>query len=311
MKIGLALGGGAARGLAHIGVIRVLEGEGIPIHAIGGTSMGAIIGSKYALTPSVKVLEEDLQRFLESNAFREAQLDFLREGEEEKKGFFFQLSRYISKRVYYTMAANQQSLIKKETFKRTIDFLIPDVPMAFTRIPFAATAVDLNRGKEIVLHAGPLREAIAASCALPGVVPPMKIGDYELVDGGWLNLVPASVARSLGAHLVIGVWVGSELEETFRLGNSIDIFSRADEISRHYLGGFRLRECDVVVAPAVGHMNWADFKKAQEIIKAGEEAAEKAIPAIKKAIRKTRFKRWFFLSRSAGHLEIPFEVYPQ
>ncbi len=311
MKIGLALGGGAARGLAHIGVIRVLEGEGIPIHAIGGTSMGAIIGSKYALTPSVKVLEEDLQRFLESNAFREAQLDFLREGEEEKKGFFFQLSRYISKRVYYTMAANQQSLIKKETFKRTIDFLIPDVPMAFTRIPFAATAVDLNRGKEIVLHAGPLREAIAASCALPGVVPPMKIGDYELVDGGWLNLVPASVARSLGAHLVIGVWVGSELEETFRLGNSIDIFSRADEISRHYLGGFRLRECDVVVAPEVGHMNWADLKKAQEIIKAGEEAAEKAIPAIKKAIRKTRFKRWFFLSRSAGHLEIPFEVYPQ
>jgi NTE family protein len=311
MKIGLALGGGAARGLAHIGVIRVLEEEGIPIHAIGGTSMGAIIGSKYALTPSVKVLEEDLQRFLESNAFREAQLDFLREGEEEKKGFFFQLSRYISKRVYYTMAANQQSLIKKETFKRTIDFLIPDVPMAFTRIPFAATAVDLNRGKEIVLHAGPLREAIAASCALPGVVPPMKIGDYELVDGGWLNLVPASVARSLGAHLVVGVWVGSELEETFRLGNSIDIFSRADEISRHYLGGFRLRECDVVVAPAVGHMNWADFKKAQEIIKAGEEAAEKAVPAIKKAIRKTRFKRWFFLSRSAGQLEIPFEVYPQ
>ncbi len=311
MKIGLALGGGAARGLAHIGVIRVLEEEGIPIHAIGGTSMGAIIGSKYALTPNAKVLEEDLQRFLESDAFGEAQLDFVREGEEEKRGFFFQLSRYISKRVYYTLAANQESLIKMESFKRIIDFLIPDVPMAFTRIPFAATAVDLNRGKEVVLHGGPLREAIAASCALPGIVPPMKIGDYELVDGGWLNLVPASVARFLGAHMIIGVWVGSELEETCCLGNSIDIIARADEISRHYLGIFRLRECDVVIAPSVGHMHWADFERAQETIKAGEEAAEKAISTIKGAITKTRLKRWFFLPRGTRSPEIPFEVYPQ
>ena len=311
MKIGLALGGGAARGLAHIGVIRVLEEEGIPIHVIAGTSMGAIIGAKYALTPNVKVLEEDLQRFLESDVFKEAQLDFLKEGEEGKKGFFFQLNRYISKRVYYTLAANQQSLIKKETFKKTIGFLIPDVPMAYTRIPFAATAVDLNKGKEIVLHAGSLREAVAASCALPGIVPPIKMGDYRLIDGGWLNLVPASVARFLGAHLVIGVWVGSELEERCCLENSIDIMSRADEISRHYLGVFRLRECNVVIAPAVKHINWADFERAQEVIKAGEEAAEKMIPVIKRAMRKTRFKRWFFLSRSAGHLEIPFEVYPK
>lgn len=273
--------------------------------------MGAIIGSKYALTPNVKVLVEDLQRFLESDAFREAQLDFLKEEEEGKKGFFFQLNRYISKRVYYTLAANQPSLIKRETFKKVIDFLIPDVPMAFTRIPFAATAVDLNRGKEIVLHGGSLREAVAASCALPGVVPPIRIGDYKLVDGGWLNLVPASVTRFLGAHLVIGVWVGSELEERYRFENSIDIMARADEISRHYLGISRLRECNVVIAPAVGHMNWAEFERAQEAIKAGEEAAKKAIPAIKRAIRKTRLKRWFFFSRRAGGLEIPFEVYPK
>ncbi len=309
VRVGLALGGGAARGLAHLGVIRILEREGIPIHAIGGTSMGAIIGAKYALTPNAGVLEEDLQRFLRSKVFREAQLDFLKE-EEGERGFFFQLSRYISRRVYYTLAANQRSLIKRETFQKTIDFLIPDVPIAFTRIPFATTAVDLNKGKEIVIQAGSLREAVAASCALPGVIPPVEIGEYELVDGGWLDLVPASVVRFLGADLVIGVWVGSDLEETCYLGNSIDILSRADEISRHYLGMIRVAECDVVIAPSVRHMHWSDFERAKEAVEAGEEAAVEAIPVIKRSIRKARVKKWLFFPKHRIAPTIPFELYP-
>ncbi len=312
-KVGLALGGGAARGLAHVGFIKVLEEEGIPIHAIAGTSMGAIVGGKYALNPSAKVLEEDLNRFLESDIFRKAHLDFLTEEEEEEKGargIFLHMARYISKRVYYTLAANQRSMIKEETFWSIMEYLIPDVPMAFTRIPFAATAVDLRSGVEVILQGGSLREAVAASCALPGMLPPVEIGDYELVDGGWLDLVPGSVARDLGGHVVIGVWVGSDLGEACCWDNSIDILSRADEITRHYLGIYRLNECDVVVAPQVGHISWADFEKASEAIKAGEEAARLALPTIKKAMKRARFKRWIPFSRRASGPRVPFAVYP-
>ena len=310
VKVGLALGGGAARGLAHVGFIKVLEEEGIPVHAIAGTSMGAIVGAKYALNPVAKVLEEDLNRFLRSDVFREAHLDFLSEEEESSRGIFFQMARYISKRVYYTLAANQRSMIKEETFKKIMAFLIPDVPVAFTRIPFAATAVDLRSGVEVVLQGGSLREAVAASCALPGMLPPVELGDYELVDGGWLDLVPGAVARDLGVHLVIGVWVGSDLGEACCWDNSIDILSRADEITRHYLGFYRLSECDVVVAPEVGHYSWADFEKAQEAIEAGVEAARMALPTIKRAIRRARFRRWFSFSRRANRPRIPFSLYP-
>lgn len=310
LKVGLALGGGAARGLAHVGFIRVLEGEGISVHAIAGTSMGAIVGAKYALNPNARVLEEDLFRFLESDVFKRAHLDFLKEDEGKGRGFFFHLARYVSKKVYYTLAATQRSLIKEETFDDIMEFLIPDVPVEFTRIPFATTAVDLKSGMEVVLQGGSLREAVAASCALPGILPPVGIDEYELVDGGWLDLVPGSVARRLGAHVVIGVWVGSDLGEACCWESSIDILSRADEITRHYLGVFRLHECDVVVAPSVGHLSWADFDRAREIMMTGEEAALKALPTIRKAIRKARFKRWFPFSRSSSHSRIPFSVYP-
>lgn len=310
VRVGLALGGGAARGLAHVGFIKVLEREGISVHAIAGTSMGAIVGSKYALNPNARVLEEDLFRFLESDVFKEAHLDFLKEGDEQERGFFFHLAQYISKKVYYTLAATQRSLIKEETFRGIMESLIPDVPLEFTRIPFAATAVDLRSGVEVVLQGGSLRDAVAASCALPGILPPVGVDGYELVDGGWLDLVPGSVARRLGAHVVVGVWVGSDLGEACCWDSSIDILSRADEITRHYLGVFRLQECDVVVAPSVGHYSWADFDRAQEVIDAGEEAALKALPSIRNAIRKARFKRWFPFSRSSSRSRIPFSVYP-
>ncbi len=310
VKVGLALGGGAARGLAHVGFIKVLEEEGIPINVIAGTSMGAIVGAKYALNPVARVLEEDITRFLESDVFKKAHPDFLSDGEEGAKGIFFHMARYISKRVYYTLAANQRSLIKEETFWKSMGYLIPDVPVAFTRIPFAATAVDLKSGVEVVLQGGPLRTAVAASCALPGMLPPVLVDGYELVDGGWLDLVPGTVARELGAHVVIGIWVGSDLGEACRWDNSIDILSRADEITRHYLGIYRLKECDVVVAPRVSHYSWADFEKAPEIIKAGEEAARQALPTIKKAIRGARFKRWFSFARRPSRPRIPFSVYP-
>ncbi len=309
-RLGLALGGGAARGLAHIGVLSVLEEEGIPVDAVAGTSMGAILGSKYALLSDSKALETEILEFLESDLFKKAHLDFLAVEDGEEHGFFFHLARYISKKVYYTLAANQRSMIREQTFWRIMETLMPDIPIESMKSPFAATAVDLKSGTEVVFKGGPLRRAVAASCALPGIVPPVQIGDYELVDGGWLDLVPASAARELGAGLVIGVWVGSDLGEMGSWDSSIDILSRADEITRYHLGVSRLRECDVVISPRVGHYSWAGFEKAEEIIAEGREAARRAIPEIRRAMAASRLKR--LLKRpSYAYCPIPFTIYPE
>ncbi len=310
VKVGLALGGGAARGLAHLGVLRVLEEEGVPIHLISGTSMGAITGGKYALLPKAAILEEEILDFLESDLFKKAHLDFIASGEGEPRGFFFHLARYVSKKVYYTLAVNQRSMIKDHTFWQIMEALLPDVPLESTRIPFAATAVDLKSGMEVVLKGGSMRRAIAASCALPGIVSPVELEGYELVDGGWLDLVPGRVAREMGATVVVGVWVGSDLGEAGHWESSIDILSRADEITRHHLGMFRLRERNVVITPKVGHYSWAGFDKAEEIIAAGEEATREVLPKIRAAIAKARVKGLLPRSR-AGEPSIPFKVHPK
>jgi len=310
IKIGLALGGGAARGLAHVGVIRVLEKAGIPIRVVAGTSMGALIGAKYALNPHADVLEEDVSSFLNSQVFKEVQKDFGRESEEES-GFFFHLARFISQKVIYTLALTQRSLIKGDTIQKVMEFFFPDIPVEFTRLPFAATAVDLKTGGEVALKGGPLRKVIAASCALPGVLPPVELGDYELVDGGWLNLVPGDVTRFLGADMVIGVCVSSGVEDFTQWNNCVEILSRADEITRHYLGKLRLRECDVLITPQVADIEWNQFTRAREAIKAGEEAALKALPTIRRLIKRCKWKRWLPQRSPEECLTcIPFEVYP-
>ncbi len=310
LKVGLALGGGAARGLAHIGILKVFEKNGIPIDVIAGTSMGAIIGGKYALNPDAKGLQGEIMEFLESDTFKKSKLDFLAEDEEEPGGFFSHLAKYVSKKVYYTLAANQRSMIKEQTFWKIMEELFPDVQIENTQIPFAVTAVDLRSGSEVVLKGGPIRTMVAASCAIPGMIAPVEVEDYELVDGGWLDLVPSWVARKLGAHLVIGVWVGSDLKDEGEWHSSIDILSRADDITRHYLGMLRLRECDLVIAPQVGHHSWAGFDKALEIIEAGEKAAQGALPKIRSAISKAKLRRLTPLPQKREKRIIPPVLYP-
>jgi len=307
--LGLALGGGAARGLAHIGVLKVLEEKGIRVGTIAGTSMGAITGGKYAVNPDARLLEEEILEFLQSDLFKRAHLDFLDAGDGEPHGFFFHLARYVSRRVYYTLAANQRSMIKDSTFWEMMETLIADTPIESTTIPFAATAVDLKSGLEVVLKGGSLRQAVAASCALPGMVSPVEMEEYELIDGGWLDLVPCALARDLGARMVVGVWVGSDLEESGGWDSSIDILSRADDITRHHLGVSRLQECDVMINPQVGHYSWAEFDKAEEIIAAGEEAARQALPRLKRALAKARLTRFLPRQRNPKPVRIPLFTY--
>jgi NTE family protein len=277
-RIGLALGGGGARGLAHLGVLQVLEEHGIPIDLIIGTSMGAIVGGAYAQEPDAQALEARIVAYLQSREEKEelAAQRVLRAPSGRLSRWANSLLQYY----YLSRDARRSSLLEEEPLRRMISALLQEEPIEQTKIPFAAVAVDLLAGEVAVLDRGPIRVAVEASAAIPGVFPPMRLDERLLVDGGVSSLVPVEEAREKGADAVIAVDVGQELEEAPPPERGIDLLFRADEIARARLKRLHLRQADLVIRPQIGHLQWFEFARYREIIAHGEEAGREALPQL-------------------------------
>ena len=291
MKIALVLGGGGARGIAHIGVLKFLEEQGFCPNIICGTSIGAIVGARYSQVLSWKVVWEDVNRALESEAFEKASSEFL--DENEKKNPFQEFMNIISKGIAYSKALTHTSLVSEKSFINALEVFIPqNTLIEETRIPFAAVATDLISGHEVIITRGPIVKAVAASSAIPGIFPPIEWGRYLLVDGGWVDVLPAIAAYILGADFIIGVYVGKNLELTEEIKNSFDVVYRSDDISRHYLNWLRKDECDFIIYPNVGHILWNQFHQKDLLFQEGYKAAKEAWPKIKRAMAKAKLKRF-------------------
>jgi NTE family protein len=171
-------------------------------------------------------------------------------------------------------------ILSNEDFQNTIDYFIPDIQIEETRIPFRAVATDLVTGKEITFSNGPLRQAVMASCAVPGAIAPLKEGERLLSDGGIICLVPSSVARREGVDVVVAVAVdrGIRSEE---LRNVVDIYLRASEIMAEKLKEYELADADVVILPEVGDLHWSNFSEAMNLIDEGEKAAREKLDDIR------------------------------
>lgn len=288
-KIGLALGGGAARGLAHLGVLRVLEREGIPIDLIAGTSMGSLVGAMYAGQPRIEKLIQRAQEFFGSPEFVNSKIHYLKRGEEEQ-GFFESVGSSIRRTWMLGSTVTRTAFLEAEDLYDLLRRFVDDRDIRSLQIPLAIIVCDLLAGEEVVLKRGPLIDAIAASSAVPGAFPPIKIGERECIDGGVVHMVPGSVARDMGADFVIAVNVSHELLKPPELKRALEIFFRTQEITKQTLINHQLNEADVVITPPVGEIHWADFTAAEKIIEIGQETAEKAMPEIRQALGKQ--KRW-------------------
>lgn len=285
MKTALVLGGGGARGIAHIGVLKFLEEVGFVPDIICGTSIGAIIGARYAQVPSWKVVWEDVNCALESETFEKASSEFMEEN--DKKNPFQEFMSIISKGIAYSKAIATTSLVSEKSYLKALQEFIPyDTLIEETRIPFAAVATDLLTGKEVILTKGPIIKAVAASASIPGIFPPIKWGNYLLTDGGWVDVLPALAAYILGADFIIGVWVSKSLDLLEEMKNAFDIVYRADDIARFYLNWLRRNECDAIIEPDVGHYTWNQFNEKDEIFKKGYDAAKSTWPEISKCLKK-------------------------
>lgn len=295
VRLGLALGGGAARGLAHIGVLQALEDCKVPIGLIAGASMGAIIGAIYAMEPSAARLQQHFTEYLDSEAFKESRFYQLMERKNDGAGVFERLMHLAWKGLFLSLVMTRKSYFGDNLSEQNFAQLIPDVDMSQTRIPFCASALDLVSGQETVLSRGSLRRAVAASCAIPGLLPPVGEGERILVDGGWINAVPVSAARRQGASLVVGVDVSGDLPPFAGAGRALEIAGRADSITRWALGLERARAADLLLRPENEQAHWADFSQMEEAVASGRRAAEAQMADIQRLLRRQR--RWAWLGR--------------
>ncbi len=281
MKLGLALGSGGVRGFAHLGVLEVLEREGLTPDFIAGSSAGAAMAAMYAFRPKVQPNITHVRGYLESSLYKDTRLNYLRQREEDKQTLYDKFRVRLAKGSILASSLTKPSLFDEDTLRSNVDFLIPPLNIEESLIPFSAVCFDLNSGEEVVLNSGPVIEGLMASCAIPGVFPPITLGERQLMDGGIVNPVPCSVVRKMGADIVIAVDLSPVISPLPGVTGSFEIAMRAADISRHHLRRLQLKTADVIVAPDTSEVFWADFTSFENCVELGRQATEAVLPKIR------------------------------
>jgi NTE family protein len=257
-KIALVLGGGSAKGFAHVGVIRALEQEKIPIHIIVGTSVGSLIGGIYASNP------ESFQ--LEWTAFKIDRNDILDPS-------------LVHSKFGPVQGVRLESFVEQAVkIKRIED----------TKIPFYPIATDLNTGETIVLEKGSIAKAVRASSSIPGIFVPVTFDNRTLVDGGVTNNIACDVAKNKGADIVIAVNISRDIKET-NINSLIDIVGQSAAIMMHEASKSKLKYADVVIEPNTKGVSMFDFSQKKYLMDEGIRAAKQSIPKIRELM--ARYKQ--------------------
>lgn len=278
-KLAVALGGGGARGLAHIGFLRVLEKEKLPISRISGCSMGAMIGGAYCLFQNVDQVEEHSYRFINNPLFQEFNFDDFasmdRHGEDLRSKATLVLGR-IKVGISFFRTLAHSSIYDLEVVEK-IYTEYPEAQIEDLPLPFSVTANDIITGKEVRINSGSLRKAIQASSAVPGYFPPVPYDKYKLVDGGVTNLVPTNHFKKTEDELIVGVDVSQPIKQEVDVKSGIMILQRAEAIREDHLAQMKMSNADKIVHCNLHDISWAAFDKADEIIKLGEKAGKQFV----------------------------------
>ena len=252
LGIGLALGGGFARGFAHLGVLKVLEQNHIAVSHVAGTSVGSIFGAAYASgAPLARILA---------------------------------VSRTIRFRDFARWSVSRLGLASNHRLGDLIERVFDSTHFEDMKIPLAVIATDLASGDPVVFRQGPLVDAIRASCAYPGLFEPIQIGTRCLADGGLVAPVPTQAALQLGAKIVLGVSLGTQDGSRTAPKNIFQVVARAVSAAQKNQTDTWERHADLVIRPDVQAIAWDDFSRVNEAIEAGEAAARTAVPRIQKML---------------------------
>jgi len=254
-KVALVLGAGASRGFAHIGVLKILEANRVPIHLIVGTSAGSLVGCMYAYG---------------FNAFQLQSLSFP-----------------VEKADIIDLTVPDNGFVKGEKLEAFVNHMLKNTPIEKLRIPFYAVAADIQTGEEVVFASGNTGTAVRASCSIPGVFQPVRIGSRIYVDGGIVSPVAVDYAKQMGADLVIAVDISVGVESP-PPKTLIETIMQSVVVMHSKIAQSQLARADIVIRPRVSHIGSADFTRRHEAVLEGEKAALEAMPQVKAALEKLR-----------------------
>ena len=256
IKIGLALGGGAARGFAHIGVIKALEAQGIYPDIVVGTSAGSVVGALYAAGNNGFALQRVAMEMDEAS-----------------------ISDWA-----LPLFGKVSGVLKGEALQNYVNKAVRNVPIEKLKIAFGAVATDLNSGQPILFQRGNTGQAVRASSSVPSVFQPVRIGTHSYVDGGLVAPVPVRFAREMGADFIIAVNISTQTDAQATL-SSLEVLMQTFSIMGQRLNHYELKDADVVIAPSLGTMGGGDFAGRNLAILAGEQAATALMPQIKAKLK--------------------------
>jgi NTE family protein len=250
-RIGLALSAGSARGLAHIGVLKVLDEEQIPVHFIAGTSIGGLVGALYASGADMNLLGKLCATYDHKNL--------------------------------WDLTVPRWGLIAGKRIEELLTLMTKKKTFADLDLPLAVVATDLELGQKVVLREGPIADAIRASISIPGIFHPVRIDGRVLVDGAVVERLPVSVAREMGADIVLSSDVGYSRRES-KINSIFDVILQCIDILDRQASEKAGDTSDLVIRPAVEHIAANRFDLAEECICCGEEAARQALPELRRLL---------------------------
>lgn len=256
IKIGLALGGGAARGFAHIGVIKALEAQGIHPEIVVGTSAGSVVGALYASGLNGFALQKTAMDMDEAT-----------------------ISDWA-----LPLFGSSTGVLKGEALQSYVNKAVGNKPMEKLKLRFGAVATDLKNGQPILFQRGNTGQAVRASSAVPSVFQPVKIGARSFVDGGLVAPVPVRFTREMGADFIIAVNISTQTDVQATV-SSLDVLMQTFTIMGQRLNHYELKDADIVIQPSLGNMGGADFAGRNRAILAGEQAAAAVMPQIKAKLK--------------------------
>jgi len=256
VRIGLALGGGAARGFAHIGVIKALEAQGIHPDIVVGTSAGSVVGALYASGHDGFALQKIAMELDEATI------------SDWAVPFF----------------GKSTGVLKGDALQAYVNKAVRNQPMEKLKIPFGAVATDLKTGQPILFRRGNTGMAVRASSSVPGVFQPVAIGGRTYVDGGLVAPVPVRFAKEMGAEFIIAVNISSATEAQ-AIASNVDVLMQTFTIMGQRLNQFELKDADIVITPSLGAMGSADFNGRNLAVLAGEQAAAGVMAQLKAKLK--------------------------
>jgi NTE family protein len=268
----LALGGGGARGFAHLGVLQVLDEQRLPVRAIAGTSMGAVIGAMYFARGSAASAIDAWRRAIDEDLVPPVRTMSRIPEAHHHEHPLIQIARKLRNQIVVSFAINRSTMLDDKDLMRAFEVLVPEIVVEELPRPFVAVATDLESGDEVRIREGPLRRALKASSAIPGVLPAVRFDGRLLVDGGVVAEIPVAAAQALGWPIV-AVDVSMEPPPLREHDIVLDTMIRTQMFTARLLRRRELSRVRAVIRPHVGHTTWADWDRFDELVVEGRRAA--------------------------------------